>query len=132
MLDSFQDTILLYMVEEIMEAPDRRKYPRLRQSFQVHLFRGGLGHALEGTSINVSQGGAFIKMKQWRSFRVSDQAIVAFSLPAEYTGQSKNILLRGGAVITRVDQKNKEIGVEFTRNFKQFEPVPLSDAVGQS
>ena len=115
-----------------MEAPDRRQYPRLRQSFQVHLFRGGLGHALEGTSVNVSQGGAFIKMKQWRSFRVSDQAIVEFSLPAEYTGQNKNIRLQGGAVISRVDQKNKRIGVEFTRSFKQFEPVPLSDAVGQS
>lgn len=115
-----------------MEAPDRRKYPRLRQSFQVHLFRGGLGHAVEGSSVNVSQGGAFIKIKQWRPFRVSDQAIVAFSLPTEYTGQSKNIRLQGGAVITRLDQKNKGIGVEFTRNFKQFEPVPLPDAVGQS
>ena len=115
-----------------METPDRRKYPRLRQSFQVHLFRGGLGDALEGTSINVSQVGAFIKIKQWRSFRVSDQAIVAFSLPAEYTGQSKKIRLQGEAVITRVDQKNKGIGVEFKRNFKQFEPVPLLDAVGQS
>ena len=115
-----------------MEAPDRRKYPRLRQSFQVHLFRGGLGHALEGTSVNVSQGGAFIKIKEWRSFRVNDQVILAFSLPAEYTGQSKNIRLQGGAVITRVDQKNKGIGLEFRKNFKQFEPVPLPDAVGQS
>jgi hypothetical protein len=113
------------LVEEIMEAPDRRKYPRLRQSFQVHLFRGGLGHALEGTSVNVSQGGAFIKIKQWRSFRVSDQA-------TEYTGQSKNIRLQGGAVITRIDEKNKGIGVAFTKHFKQFEPVPLSDVVGQS
>ena len=115
-----------------METPDRRKYPRLRQSFQVHLLRGGLGHALEGTSVNVSQGGAFVRIKQWQSFRVSDQAVVSFSLPAEYTGQSKNIRLQGRAVITRVDQKNKGIGVEFTRSFKQFEPVPLSDAVGQS
>ena len=115
-----------------MEAPDRRKYPRLRQSFQVRLFGAGLGHVLEGTSVNVSQGGAFIKTKQWRSFRVSDQAIVAFSLPAEYTGQSKNIQLQGGAVITRVDQENRGIGVAFTRHFKQFEPVPLPDVVGQS
>ena len=115
-----------------MEAPDRRRYPRLRQSFQVHLFRDGLGQALEGTSINVSQGGAFIKIKQWRSFRVSDQAMLAFSLPAEYTGQSKNIRLQGGAVITRVDQKNEGIGVEFIKHFKQFEPVSLSDVVGQS
>jgi c-di-GMP-binding flagellar brake protein YcgR len=122
----------LHFVGELMEAPDRRKYPRLRQSFQVHLFRGGSGQTLEGTSVNVSQGGAFIKIKEWRSFRVSDQAILAFSLPAEYTGQSKNIRLQGGAVITRIDQKNKGIGVAFTRHFKQFEPVPLSDVVGQS
>jgi len=115
-----------------MEAPDRRRYPRLRQSFQVHLFKGELGQALEGTSVNVSQSGAFIKIKQWRSFRVSDQAILSFSLPAEYTGQSKNIRLQGGAVISRVDQKNEGIGVEFTKHFKQFEPVPLSDVVGQS
>ena len=115
-----------------MEAPDRRKYQRLRQSFQVHLFGTGLGHALEGNSVNVSQGGAFIKIKQWRSFQVNDQAIVAFSLPAEYTGQSKNIRLQGGAVITRVDQKNRGIGLQFTKNFKQFEPVPLPDVVGQS
>ena len=59
-----------------MEAPDRRKYPRLRQSFQVQLFGGELGRALEGTSVNVSQGGAFIKIKEWRSFRVSDQTIL--------------------------------------------------------
>ena len=115
-----------------MEAPDRRRYPRLRQSFQVHLFKSELGQALEGTSINVSQGGAFIKIKQWRSFRVSDQAILAFSLPAEYTGQSKNIRLQGGAVITRIDQQNEGIGVAFKKHFKQFEPVPLSDVVGQS
>ena len=115
-----------------MEAPDRRRYPRLRQSFQAHLFRGGLGDALEGTSVNVSQVGAFIKIKQWHSFRASDQVIVAFSLPAEYTGQSKNIRLQGGAVITRVDQENRGIGVAFTRHFKQFEPVPLPDVVGQS
>ena len=51
-----------------MEAPDRRKYPRLTQSFQVHLFRGGLGHALEGTSVNVSQGGAFIKIEAMAIF----------------------------------------------------------------
>ena len=115
-----------------MEAPDRRKYPRLRQSFQVHLFRDKLGQALEGTSVNVSQGGAFIKIKQWRSFRVSDQPVLAFSLPAEYTGQSKKIRLQGGAVITRVDQINKGIGVAFTRHFKRFEQVPLSEVVGQS
>ena len=115
-----------------MEAPDRRKYPRLRQSFRVELFKEGSRHSLDGTCIDVSQGGAFIKTKEWRTLKVKDYAVVAFSLPPDYTGQEKTIKLQGAAVITRVDQKNKGIGVEFTRKFRNFEPVPLADVVGQT
>jgi hypothetical protein len=119
-------------VDELMEAPDRRKYPRLRQSFRVELFKRGARHSLDGTSMDVSQCGAFIRTKEWRRLKVQDYAVVAFSLPPDYTGQEKTILLRGEAVIKRIDQKNKGIGVEFTRNFRNFEPVPLDNAVGQS
>jgi hypothetical protein len=119
-------------VDELMEAPDRRKYPRLRQSFRVELFKRGSRHPLDGTSTDVSQCGAFIRTEQWRALKVQDYAVVAFSLPPDYTGQEKTILLRGEAVIKRIDQKNKGIGVEFTRKFRNFEPVPLDNAVGQS
>jgi hypothetical protein len=115
-----------------MEAPDRRKYPRLRQSFRVELFKEGSRHSLDGTSVDVSQVGAFIRTKEWRALKVNDQAVIAFSLPPDYTGQEKTIRLEGEAVITRVDQKNKGIGVEFTRKFRNFKPVPLADAVGQT
>ncbi len=120
------------MVDELMEAPDRRKYPRLRQSFRVELFKQGSRHSLDGTSVDVSQSGAFIRIKEWRTFKVKDYAVIAFSLPPDYTGQEKTIRLQGEAVITRVDQKNKGIGVQFTRKFRNFEPVPLADAVGQT
>ena len=115
-----------------MEASDRRKYPRLRQSFRVELFKRGSRHSLDGTSVDVSQGGAFIKTKQWRALKVKDYTVIAFSLSPDYTGQEKTIRLQGEAVVTRVDQKNKGIGVEFTKKFRNFEPVPLSDAVGQT
>ena len=115
-----------------MEAPDRRKYPRLRQSFRVELFKRGERDSLDGTSMDVSQCGAFIRIKEWRTLKVQDYAVVAFSLPPDYTGQEKTILLRGEAVIKRIDQKNKGIGVEFTKKFRNFEPVPLDNAVGQS
>jgi hypothetical protein len=87
---------------------------------------------LDGTSVDVSQEGAFIKTKQWRALKVKDYAVIAFSLPPDYTGQEKTILLRGEAVITRVDQKNKGIGVKFRTKFRNFEPVPLDNAVGQT
>jgi hypothetical protein len=120
------------MVDELMEAPDRRKYPRLRQGFRVEFFKQGSRHSLEGTSVDVSQGGAFVKTSQWRTLKVRDYAVIAFSLPPDYTGQEKTIRLRGEAVIKRVDQENKGIGVEFTKKFRNFEPVPLADAVGQT
>jgi hypothetical protein len=120
------------MVDELMEAPDRRKYPRLRQSFRVELFKQGSRHSLDGTSVDVSQGGAFIKTKEWRTLKVRDYAVIAFSLPPNYTGQEKTIRLMGEAVIKRIDQKNKGIGIEFTKKFRKFEPVPLADAVGQT
>jgi hypothetical protein len=119
-------------MDELMEAPDRRKYPRLRQSFRVELFKHGARHPLDGTSIDVSQRGAFIRIEKWRALRVQDYAVVAFSLPPNYTGQEKTILLRGEAVIKRIDQENMGIGVEFTKKFRNFEPIPLDNAVGQS
>ena len=124
-----QTTHPLIPVDETMDAPDRRKYPRLKQSFRAELSKQGTSHSCKGTSIDLSQGGALIKLNQVEGFKVKDAAIVSFALPPEYTGQQKTIRLKGGAIITRIDQKNKAVGVEFTRNLKQFEPVELADAV---
>ena len=112
-----------------MQASDRRKYPRLTKSFQVQLAKVGLDRSFEGCSVNLSQGGAFIQIAKWQSFRAKDPARIAFLLPPEFTGQAKTIRLKGRAVIARVDHKNRGIAVEFTRSLKQFEPVVLSNAV---
>ena len=115
-----------------MNPSDRRKFIRLRKSFQVQLAKVGLESPFRGTSVDLSQGGAFIKVDKWQFFRAKDPAEIAFLLPPDFTGQNKTIRLRGEAIVTRVDQKNKGIGVEFTKKFRNFEPVPLSDAVGQT
>ena len=114
-----------------MKTVDRRKYPRLIKSFQVQLMKEGLEHYFQGMSTNLSQGGAFIKTKNWRSFKVDDQAVIAFYLPAEYTGQTGTIGLQGRAVIARVDHEQKGIGVKFMQYFRQFEPISPSRAAGQ-
>ena len=110
-----------------MRESDRRKHPRVSQNFQVKLLKEGLERSLQGTSVNLSQGGAFIKTKNWQSFKVREHAAVAFFLPPKFTGQDKTIGLQGDAVVARVDKKNKGIGVKFTRNLKQFEPIDALD-----
>jgi hypothetical protein len=81
--------------------------------------------SLDGTSVDLSQGGAFIQVKNYQSLQVQDRATVTFFLPPEYTGQNTTVTLQGGAVIRRVDQKNGGIGVEFVKNFRQFDRVHL-------
>ena len=114
-----------------MRIYDRRQHPRLIENFQVILRKDGLDFSFEGTTVNISQGGAFIKTKNWRSFKVDDQAVIAFYLPPEYTGQTKTIGLQGRAVIARVDQEQEGIGLKFIKYFKQFELISPSRAAGQ-
>jgi hypothetical protein len=71
----------------------------------------------------MSQGGAFIKTRNWQSFKVRDHAVVAFCLPSKFTGQDKTIGLQGGAVVARIDKKYKGIGVKFIKKLKQFKPI---------
>ena len=108
-----------------MKAAERRKFPRLIKSFQVQLIQEELEHYFQGISINLSQGGAFIKIDNLLSFQPKDRAEISFLLPPEFTGQKETIRLTGGAVILRVDHINKGIAVEFTTNFRQFKPADL-------
>jgi hypothetical protein len=114
-----------------MTSPDHRKYPRLNQEFEVHIYKHGLDLALDGTSVNISQGGAFIKTRDCQNFQVHDMAVVAFLLPPRFTGQDKTIGLQGGAVVSRIDQQKQGIGVEFVRHFRLFDlidpPSPAAD-----
>jgi hypothetical protein len=87
----------------------------------------GVDLSLEGTSVDLSQGGAFIQVDDWQSFQVHDQAVVTFFLPPEYTGQNTTVTLQGGAVIRRVDQEKGGIGLEFIKNFRQFDRVHLPE-----
>ena len=106
-----------------MKTVERRKYPRLKKSFEVQLVKEGLEHYFQGISVNLSQRGAFIKIDNWLSFHPKDRTEIALLLPPEFTGQEKTIRLTGGAVILRVDHMQKGIAVEFTTSLRQFEPV---------
>ena len=106
-----------------MISPDNRQYPRLKQEFEVHIYKHGLDLALDGTSVNISQGGAFIKTRDWQTFQVHDMAVLAFLLPPRFTGQDKTIGLQGGAVVSRIDKQKQGIGVEFVRHFRLFDLI---------
>jgi len=115
-----------------MRKTDQRQLPRMTQNFQVKLRKRGQDFSLEGRSVNIGQGGAFIKTEHWRSLQVDNRAVLTFLLPPEFTGQSHVISLQGSAVVTRVDQENESVAVEFVRSFRQFEPIRIADVAGKA
>jgi hypothetical protein len=115
-----------------MRPFDQRRTPRIRQIFQVKFLKQGIDLTLDGKTANLSQKGAFIKTKHWRFLQAGDPALFTFFLPPDFTGQDKIVGLQGSAVITRIEEENEGIGVEFVKNLKQFEPVVVAEVAGKT
>lgn len=106
-----------------MRGRERRKYVRIKRQFVTEILNSKGKYETEGVTENVSLGGALIKTKDWRTFRVGDHAVVTFFLPPTFTEREETLGLRGDAIIRRIDQKNEGIALEFVKNFRQFQRI---------
>ena len=109
-----------------METLDYRNNIRLKRSFPV-LVKHESDLFIEGVTVNLSRKGAFIKLKNRLYFKAHAPAVLTFFLPPDFTGQNKTIVLQGNAVITRIDQENKGIAVEFVNALRGLERIDLPD-----
>lgn len=71
----------------------------------------------------MSQGGPLIKTGNWQCFQEHDRVVLTFFLPPFYTGQYKTIALHGAAVVTRIDQIEAYLALEFSESLKQFASI---------
>ena len=90
--------------EDPMTTRDKRKHVRIKQFFRTELSQDGTSHSIEGQTKNVSQRGAFIKTKDWHSFKPNDKTTLTVYLPPIFSGPDGTIGLQGSAVINRVDE----------------------------
>jgi len=102
-------------------SDERRRYVRINRQFVIQIFTPRSDYKTHGVTENISQGGAYIKVDDWRAFQTGDQTVITFFLPPYFTDRGKTIGLRGEAVVKRVDQKNEGIALEFSRDFQEFE-----------
>ena len=117
-------------MREIMRICEQRRHTRLRKNFQVTLrmrIPGILDVLLEGNTLDLSQGGAFIKAQGWHFFEPNEVTELIFFLPPDFTGMDTPTGLQGDAVITRIDRENEGIAVEFIKTFREFERIDLPD-----
>jgi hypothetical protein len=104
-----------------MRKADRRKHKRSEFNFPSKLSKLGLPSAASGVTKNVSPGGALIKTRDWSTFQPQDHALITLFIPPTYSGQDKMVTLVSDAIIVRVDQKNEEVAVRFSKALKQLE-----------
>ena len=100
---------------------DRRKYPRLSQSFQTRARIPPTSEQLSGITHNLSQSGAFIISPSWSDFKVDDETEIMFFLPPAFTGQNNTLILKGLGTVRRVDGDRWGIAIEFPKELKTFE-----------
>jgi hypothetical protein len=114
-----------------MKQGDHRKNVRGKQDLQVELVKDGLDLEIQGTTVDLSHDGAFIKTTAWHSLQVKDRATVTFLLPSNVPGKDKTICLHGEAVIDRVDEENEGVGVQFSKGLKLVQQPRIPDAAGK-
>ena len=106
-----------------MKISDQRGHPRSRKNFQVTVRKrvpGILDVSLEGHTLELSQGGAFIKTEGYHYFEPNDSTELIFFLPPDFTGMDNPMRLQGSAIVRRVDPLREGIAVEFTKALRQF------------
>jgi hypothetical protein len=115
-----------------VKSQDRRRRKRfaLKCSAKLHSqLESDL--SIEAVAQNLSPTGAFLKTDNYRFFQVNDRTLLTFLLPSDFTGQQGTIGLQGTAVITRIDQENEGVGVQFVKSLKQFERIVTPEVPGK-
>ena len=106
---------------------EKRKHARVRTMNAIsYICVDDDGNQIDegmGTTVDISQGGAFIETRDWSAFQENDQALVTFDLPPKFTGQDVIIHLLGTAIIKRIDRENEGLGLQFKERLRQFERV---------
>jgi hypothetical protein len=110
-----------------MNSRERRKHVRIQRQFEARLFNAKVKYETEGLIENISQGGVYVRTRDYRSFQTGDQAIVTLFLPPDFTNREKMFGLRGNAIVRRVDNKKEGVALEFVRELEKFEKVEHSE-----
>jgi hypothetical protein len=101
---------------------DRRKYPRLFNSFKVAITRTGQPSKTEAVTYDIAQGGSLILTRHWHTFAVGETAELRFFLPRDFTGQAATVSLGGPGVVKRLEAERNAVAVEFRRSLRTFDP----------
>ena len=93
---------------------EKRKHPRVQRPFQINLQKGE-GETIEGDIVNISEGGALIKLQSWADFHKNEEVILEIypSRGASETVSTSRIRVSG--VIGRIEDEKGQLAVIFSK-----------------
>lgn len=103
-----------------LQKSREREHPRCSGYFVAELAKAGSTEPVSGLTENIGQSGAFIKVREWESFRVNEEISVAIFLPSVFSDESTTVRMEGRGFIVRVDEEQEGVAVEFSTCFRQF------------
>ena len=106
-----------------MEKQERRQDMRLDLHFETKLAKTGSPFPVEGMIENVSQKGALIRTKHFKTFQLKDKVTIVFLVPSNFSGHDMIIRLSDVGVVIRIDRKKSTIAIKFDRSLRQFTRV---------
>jgi len=110
-----------------MKVRKRLEKLGFQHNSQVELLKKGQDAPIKGMTEYLNHESAFIKTKDWQSFRVGDSTILNFPLSNNFAAG-----LQGEAIVQEIDQENQGVMVEFVREFKNFDPVSMPEVSGKA
>ncbi len=116
---------------DLKEIRHNREYMRCSGHFPAKLSKAEMTASVTGITENISQVGTFVKTSDWRAFRTNDQVSVAISLPSVFSEQNGIVDMEGPGIVTRVDEENEGIGIQFIRSFREFTRVGETEVAGK-
>ena len=93
---------------------EKRKHPRVIRPFQINLQKGN-GKTIEGDVVNISEGGALIKLQNWADFEKNEKVILEIypSHGASETVSTSRIKVSG--MIGRIEDKEDQLVIIFVK-----------------
>ena len=103
-----------------IEGYESRRNMRHSCHFPVRISKEGMDTAIRGVTENLSQIGAFIKTKDLSAFKINDEVGIYIFIPSLFSPKYKTVGMQGKGFITRVDEENQGLAIQFKTNFKAF------------
>lgn len=106
-----------------IEGYESRRDMRHSCNFPVRISKEGVEIAIRGVTENLSQIGTFINTKDFSAFKINDEVGIYIFIPSLFSPKYKTVGMHGKGLITRVDEENQGIAVQFKSSFKAFDRI---------